>query len=136
MAIMRELWSERGYSDLGLSCQNLRDQAARLEETFGNVQGTILKNTGGEKRQFVEHGEGENLLFEDQDSNIEAEQSTAENLHTYLEPEDPKSPVLTPMDPCAHEILARTRSWMVQHQYLPQSAQLLVNLDAELSTRG
>ena len=107
MAIMRELWSERGYSDLGLSCQNLRDQAARLEETFGNVQGTILKNTGGEKRQFIEHGEGENLLFEDQDSNIEAEQSTAENLHTYLEPEDPKSPVLTPMDlnPCAHEIL-------------------------------
>ena len=95
MAIMRELWSERGYSDLGLSCQNRRDQAARLEETFGNVQGTILKNTGGEKRQFVEQGEGENLLFEDQDSNIEAEQSTAE------------SPVLTPMDlnPCAHEIL-------------------------------
>lgn len=131
MAIMRELWSERGYSDLGLSCQNLRDQAARLEETFGNVQGTILKNTGGEKRQFVEHGEGENLLFEDQDSNIEAEQSTAENLHTYLEPEDPKSPVLTPMDlnPC-------TRPWKVQHQYLPQSAQLLVNLDAEISTRG
>ena len=60
MTIMRELWSERGYSDLELSCQNLRDQAARLEETFGNVQGTILKNTGGEKRQFVEHGEGEN----------------------------------------------------------------------------
>ena len=72
-----------------------QDQAARLEKTFGNVQGTILKNTGGEKRQFVEHGEGEHLLFEDQDSNIEAEQSTAE------------SPVLTPMDlnPCAHEIL-------------------------------
>ena len=77
------------------------------KKTFGNVQGTILKNTGGEKRQFVEHGEGENLLFEDQDSNIEAEQSNAENLHTYLEPEDSKSPVLTPMDlnPCAYEIL-------------------------------
>ena len=38
MAIMSELWSERGYSDLGLSSQNLRDQAARLEKTFGNVQ--------------------------------------------------------------------------------------------------
>ena len=56
----------------------------------------IIKNTGDEERQFVEHGEGENLLFEDQESNIEAEQSTAENLHTYLEPEDPKNPVLTP----------------------------------------
>ena len=77
------------------------------KKTFGNVQETILKNTGGEERQFVEHGEGENLLFEDLDSNIEPEQSTAENLHTYFEPEDPKNPVLTPMDlnPCAHETL-------------------------------
>ena len=77
------------------------------KKTFGNVQGTVLQNIAGEKRQFVEHWEGENLLFEDQDSNIEAEQSNAENLLTYLEPEDPKSPILTPIDlnPCAHEIL-------------------------------
>ena len=61
------------------------------------------------------------MLFEDQDSNIEAEQSTAENLHTYLEPEDPKSPVLTPMDlnPYAHEILEGATSIL-----------------AEISTRG
>jgi len=46
-------------------------------------------------------------MDEDQESNTEAEQSTAENLHMYLEPEDPKNPFLTPMDlnPCAHEIL-------------------------------
>ena len=81
MAIMRELWSGRGYSDLGLSCQNLRDQAARLEKTFGNVQGTILKNTGVTKhrREFA----------------------------YVLRTRRSKSPVLTPMDlnPCAHEIL-------------------------------
>ena len=109
MDVISELWSKHGYSDLGLSSQNLRDQAARLEKTFGNVQDTILGNAGDEERQLVEHGEGENLLFEDQESNTEAEQSTAENFHTYLEPEDPKNPVLT---------LARTKSWRVQHQYL------------------
>lgn len=30
--IMKELWDAKGYGDLGLSSQNLRDQAARLEK--------------------------------------------------------------------------------------------------------
>ena len=32
--IMNELWDAIGYGDLGLSSQNLRDQAARLEKTI------------------------------------------------------------------------------------------------------
>ena len=32
--IMKELWDAKGYGDLGLSSQNLRDQAARLEKTL------------------------------------------------------------------------------------------------------
>ena len=32
--IMSELWDAKGYGDLGLSSQNLRDQAARLEKTL------------------------------------------------------------------------------------------------------
>ena len=32
--IMNELWDAKGYGDLGLSSQNLRDQAARLEKTL------------------------------------------------------------------------------------------------------
>ena len=32
--IMNELWDAKGYEDLGLSSQNLRDQAARLEKTL------------------------------------------------------------------------------------------------------
>lgn len=32
--IMNELWDAKGYRDLGLSSQNLRDQAARLEKTL------------------------------------------------------------------------------------------------------
>ena len=31
--IMNELWDAKGYGDLGLSSQNLRNQAARLEKT-------------------------------------------------------------------------------------------------------
>ena len=31
--IMSELWDAKGYGDLGLSSQNLRNQAARLEKT-------------------------------------------------------------------------------------------------------
>ena len=56
MAVMSELWRKRGNSDLALSSQNLRDQAARLEKTFGNVQQTILRNAGDEECQLVEHG--------------------------------------------------------------------------------
>ena len=32
--IMNEVWDAIGYGDLGLSSQNLRDQAARLEKTI------------------------------------------------------------------------------------------------------
>ena len=32
--IMSELWDAKGYRDLGLSSQNLRDQAARLENNL------------------------------------------------------------------------------------------------------
>ena len=32
--IMKELWDAKGYGDLGLSSQNLRDHAARLEKTL------------------------------------------------------------------------------------------------------
>ena len=32
MCLMKELWEERGYEDLGLTAQNLRDQAARTEK--------------------------------------------------------------------------------------------------------
>ena len=45
----------------------------------------------GEERQLVKYGEGENLLFEDQESNIEGKQSTTENLNKYLELEDSKN---------------------------------------------
>ena len=44
MQIMKELWDETGYADLNLTSQNLRDQAASLEKTLGNVGETIVRS--------------------------------------------------------------------------------------------
>jgi hypothetical protein len=49
--VIKELWDERGYEYLGLSCQNLRDQAARLEKTMGDM---ILINSGNWIKENVE----------------------------------------------------------------------------------
>ena len=39
--IMSELWDAKGYGDLGLSSQSLRDQAARLEKTLEKSSGNL-----------------------------------------------------------------------------------------------
>ena len=44
MSIMKDLWEERGYAELKLSEQNLRDQAAKLEQTLGNVEEVFLSS--------------------------------------------------------------------------------------------
>ena len=49
MNILKELWDDLGYAGLNLTCQNLRDQAARVEETMGNVRDTITRNAGNRR---------------------------------------------------------------------------------------
>ena len=44
MGIMKQLWEEKGYGYLELTEQNLRDQAAKLEKTLGNVRQRISEN--------------------------------------------------------------------------------------------
>ena len=41
MSIMKELWDQSGYSGLNISDQNLRNQAAYVERSLGNVAETI-----------------------------------------------------------------------------------------------
>ena len=38
--VMKELWEEKGYGNLGLKSQNLRDQASRLEKNQGALMET------------------------------------------------------------------------------------------------
>ena len=40
MQLMKELWDEKGYA-VNVSDQNLRDQAARIEKTLGDVTETV-----------------------------------------------------------------------------------------------
>lgn len=39
--VMKELWEEMGYENLGLTCQNLRDQASRIEKSQDSSNTTI-----------------------------------------------------------------------------------------------
>ena len=61
MQVMKELWDEMGYENLALTSQNLRDQAARLEKTLGNVAETISRRVGMREKQTRE----ENLEIEE-----------------------------------------------------------------------
>ena len=38
MRIMKELWDDSGFGKLELTSQNLRNQAARLKKTIGDVR--------------------------------------------------------------------------------------------------
>ena len=51
MRVMKDLWEEKGYGDLALTSQNLRDQAARLEKTLGNVEDIMSAGIGTIERQ-------------------------------------------------------------------------------------
>ena len=46
MEIMKSLWDAKGYGDLGLKPQNLREQASRLEK----IQERSVDNTSGDSR--------------------------------------------------------------------------------------
>ena len=64
MCIMKELWCDGEYANLQLTSQNLRDQAARLEKTLGNVTKLIVNHLGAgntEGRQREQRMELENL---------------------------------------------------------------------------
>ena len=43
---IKDMWDELGYGHLALSSQNLRDKAAALERTVGNISGDIVRNVG------------------------------------------------------------------------------------------
>jgi len=55
--IIKELWDAKGYGDPGLSSQNLRDQAARLEkklqESTRNLPGVAQTEGAANSRAFA-----------------------------------------------------------------------------------
>ena len=76
---MKELWDQMGNEDLGLMKQNLRDQAARLEKSFGSVSSAITNgikaNRGGHNAEGVLNSGRQIAINDDQEE---------PNLHTTL----------------------------------------------------
>ena len=57
---MKDMWDELGYGHLALSSQNLRDKAAALDRTVGNVSRNIVRNVGRADGTRSERGNEEN----------------------------------------------------------------------------
>ena len=54
MEVMKELFDQAGYEHLGFTRQNLRDQAAHLEKSLGNVTGNVSSKVGRRRRNELE----------------------------------------------------------------------------------
>ena len=80
MKIMKDLWEEKGHADLGFTSQHLRDQAAKLEKSVGNVRDLISVSVGSRENQNMSStGEiNDNCVVNFQNANS----SNIANLHT------------------------------------------------------
>ena len=88
MSITEELWEQNSFASLNLSHQNLRDQAARIECSMGNVGDTIQEEAnvlGREQNEkyFITGQEGEQQGNDR--NNISA---MVDNLHKDSSPVD------------------------------------------------
>ena len=80
MKVMQELWNGKGHAGLNLSCQNLRDKAAHVERTLGNVRDEILTSLGGRASEQVQ---GDLICDFRAEMNVERlNQDTEADLHT------------------------------------------------------
>ena len=57
MYVMKELWDDLYYGELGLIAQNLRDQAASLEKSLGSVKETMDRYIGRGNDTRIENRE-------------------------------------------------------------------------------
>ena len=77
---MKELREEMCYENLALMIQNLRDEAARLKKTLGNIAETISRRVGMRENQTRE----ENFEIEESTTPNSNSQEAGPNLHTPL----------------------------------------------------
>ena len=84
MKILKELWDDLGYAGSNLTCQILRDQAARMEKTMGNVRDTITRNAGN-RRQKQRARESEELIMQEfRNEFIVSQSDTASTASTQV----------------------------------------------------
>ena len=76
MAVMKDLWETMGYSELGLSSQNLRDQAQRLEKMQEKKGEVVRKDIGCQRIGNMIDGS------ENSQNNNSCDLQADTNLHT------------------------------------------------------
>ena len=54
MEVMKELFDQAGYEHLGFTSQNLRDRAAHLENSLGNVTTNVSSKVGRQRRNELD----------------------------------------------------------------------------------
>ena len=108
MTVLKDLWESKGYGQLSLSSQNLRDQAVRLEKSLGNVGELMSSQVGAgevpEQEKVMELATNDlshNFLI----NSVETSKNEA-NLH-MLAVESNKSPLglVNTLSDDAHELL-------------------------------
>ena len=92
---MQQMWDDSGYTELNLCCQNLRDQAARLEKIDENVRETTTRNEDGSEKEIKEHdlisGFGEPTI------NTSTFPDTGADLHTVTSTQFPEEQINIPL---------------------------------------
>lgn len=85
MQVMKEMWDAMGYEDFGLTSQNLRDQAARLERSMGDAASSIIRRIGKRKQNGLidsNNGESEQRDGKCQSARNANKQEQESNLHS------------------------------------------------------
>ena len=89
MRVMKELWDEAGFENLALTSQNLRDQAARLEKSIGDVGHVIAASVGlragSEEADGSEGSTSEVNVCNVQATNFVINQHENADLHTVAD---------------------------------------------------
>ena len=88
MRVMKELWDEAGFENLALTSQNLRDQAARLEKSIGDVGYLIAASVGLRTSEEADGSEGstsEVNVCNVQATNFVINQHENADLHTVAD---------------------------------------------------
>ena len=88
MRVMKELWDEAGFENLALTSQNLRDQAARLEKSIGDVGYLIAASVGLRSSDEADGSEGstsEVNVCNVQATNFVISQHENADLHTVAD---------------------------------------------------
>ena len=79
MAVLKDLWEEEGYAELKLTSQNLRDHAAKIEETMGDVRETIVSSIG--QKESEERDERDSF----QEDTLNIQYTVSSNVNKDLE---------------------------------------------------